>query len=360
MRISRCMIVRDEADTLARCLEPLQGVVDELCIVDTGSTDGTLALARELGARATSFEWCDDFSAARNACLKIASGDWVLVLDADEFLIPDGARAALLEFAQAHPAAIGRVRIKNIEVAGGSAGSSTHISRFFPRCDELRFAGRVHEQLVHSAAEPERLDTGVAALHHGYTHEALVSRRKLERNRALVTRALEEAPLDAYLWYQLGRTEFVAEDHTAAWQALFRSIELLDGERTPFVALLFETAAYSLRALGRSEEALALLVPLVPRFKERPDMLFAQALLWMDTGRLAEAEAGFRACLLLEGADPEGGESALCASTWAPAFNLGVMHEMLQKTAAALDWYRRALAHRPDHQPSLSGIARCS
>jgi glycosyltransferase involved in cell wall biosynthesis len=91
MKISACLIVKDEERHLDRCLSSLQGIVDEIVVVDTGSTDGTLEIAQSHGAVIGSFDWCDDFSAARNASLDLATGDWVLWIDADEALTPESA-----------------------------------------------------------------------------------------------------------------------------------------------------------------------------------------------------------------------------------------------------------------------------
>ena len=357
MHLSLCMIVRDEAETLGACLESVRGVVDEVCVLDTGSTDGTVELARGLGARVESFEWCDDFAAARNASLAMATGDWALVLDADERLSTPAARALLEAFVARHGAAIGRVRLTNLSEQG--AASSVSLSRFFPLRASLRFAGRVHEQLLAEGEPLERLETGVEASHLGYGEELLRSRDKLARNRRLVQAALAERPADAYLWYQLGRTEFVAREFTRALDASQRAIELLAGQETAYVALLFETAAYSLRELGRSAEAHELLSGIAERFSRRSDTRFALALLDMDLGRLAEAEAGFRACLELDGGQPEGGESVRSSATWAPAFNLGVMAEVLQQPEAATHWYHRALEFHPQHEPSKAALLRC-
>lgn len=81
--VSAVMIVKD-AQTLARCLTSLQGWVDEIVVVDTGSTDGTVAVAESFGATIGHFAWVDDFSAARNHALSLATSEWVLVIDADE------------------------------------------------------------------------------------------------------------------------------------------------------------------------------------------------------------------------------------------------------------------------------------
>lgn len=85
-RISLCMIVKNEAHNLQRCLASVAGAVDETIVIDTGSTDATCEIARAFGARVRTFPWNDNFSDARNASLELATGDWVLVLDADEAL----------------------------------------------------------------------------------------------------------------------------------------------------------------------------------------------------------------------------------------------------------------------------------
>jgi len=88
MLISLAMIVKNEEATLAHCLESVRPIVDEMIIVDTGSTDRTVEIAKGFGASVHHFQWCDDYSAARNESLKHCMGEWVLVLDADESIDP--------------------------------------------------------------------------------------------------------------------------------------------------------------------------------------------------------------------------------------------------------------------------------
>lgn len=87
--LSVCMIVHDEENTLPRCLKSVEGLADEIVVVDTGPNDKTISLARKFKARVFHFTWCDDFSAARNLYLKQAAGDWILQIDADEELLPE-------------------------------------------------------------------------------------------------------------------------------------------------------------------------------------------------------------------------------------------------------------------------------
>ena len=150
MKISLCMIVRDEREDLPRLLASVQGLVDEICIVDTGSTDGTPEIARAAGARVESFAWCADFAAARNQSLAMATGDWVLVLDADEAIEDPAARHILERFAAAHPEHAGQVTIVDRQEQGELR---SRVSRYFPRRPDLGYVGRFHEQ-PHFGASP--------------------------------------------------------------------------------------------------------------------------------------------------------------------------------------------------------------
>lgn len=349
-----CVIARDEEASLPRLLASVRGIVDETVVVDTGSRDRTLELARDHGARTGTFAWCDDFAAARNAALELVRADWVLVLDADEELVRQGARERLERFAR-RGADVGRVEIENV---GTSAGSSrVEISRLFRRDAGVRFAGRVHEQLVRDGAPLVRAPTGIVVRHHGYAPAALAARDKLGRNRGLLETALAEAPDDGYAWFQLGRVEHAAGRHAEALAALERALALADDE-DPWAAEALECAGYSLRALGRSVQALALLSELDERFFARPDTCFLRALLALDVGRLDLAETGFRRALELGAAAPSCGESVTAAGTTAPAFNLGVMREVLGDAAGARAWYERVLAFEPGHGEARAGLAR--
>lgn len=357
MRVSLCLIARDEAGRLERCLTSLRGVADELVVLDTGSRDGTPELAARLGARVERFAWCDDFAAARNACLGHARGDWALVLDADEWLSTpaDEARAALEAFAREHPGRVGRLWIENLE--DGAVQTRARLARFVPLDGAHRYAGRVHEQLARDGGPVAAADLGLVLAHDGYARAALQDGRKLERNTRLLERAVDDTPDDGYLWYQLGRTRALAGDPVAALEALEGALSLCD-DGDPWAIAALEEGAYALRALEASAQALALLEQVEARFRGRPDTCFLIALLAMDTGDLARAEAGFRHCLALGVGDPSGAESSPASATVAPAFNLGVMSECCGRLDEARAHYARALDFRPDHGPAREALAR--
>ena len=206
--LSLCMIVKNEEENLRRCLDSVMDVVDELVILDTGSADDTPDIAEAYGAKLHYFLWCDDFAAARNACLTHATGDWVLVLDADEQLAPDvGAR---LREAIADPNGL-VVNLVRQEI-GADQSPYSLVSRLFRRHPSLTFSRPYHAMVDDSVADLMRQEShwtvanlpGVAILHYGYTAEAIASRHKLNKARLAMERFLVTHPGDPYACSKLG------------------------------------------------------------------------------------------------------------------------------------------------------------
>lgn len=206
MGISVCIIAKDEEAFLPACLESVRSFAQEVIVVDTGSTDRTPQLAEEAGARVLHHPWEGDFSAARNRALDAASGDWILVLDADERV-----------FAEDVPLLLGAVGgqadgyflkcINYVDLAGRQIMDEAQVFRLFRNRPDWRFHGRVHEQVldrVTSSGGKVGL-LGVRLAHFGYVDEVLNSKRKPERNLELLGAELQQRPDDPYLYLQQGR-----------------------------------------------------------------------------------------------------------------------------------------------------------
>ncbi|MEO8426637.1 MAG: glycosyltransferase, partial [Verrucomicrobiota bacterium] len=228
-RLTVCLITKNEERFLGQCLESVRDLAQQIVVVDTGSTDWTRDIAVRYGAEVYSFDWSDDFSAARNAALERAIGDWVLFLDADEELLP-GQREALLQAMQDNGAIA--YRLPMIDEGREDEGVS-YVPRLFRNAPGLFFVGRVHEQ-VFSSVEVRRAEWGlenklatIKLLHHGYTKEMVKSRNKIARNLRLLQTALEEMPGEANLLMNLGlelvragRMQGGLEQYDAAFRAL--------------------------------------------------------------------------------------------------------------------------------------------
>jgi glycosyltransferase involved in cell wall biosynthesis/FMN phosphatase YigB (HAD superfamily)/tetratricopeptide (TPR) repeat protein len=205
-RLSVCLIVKNEERFIGRCLKSVQGLASQIVVVDTGSTDRTVDIAKEHGAEIHLFAWCDDFSAARNAALEHATGDWVLVLDADEELSADGREKVKQAM---NDAAVMAWRLPLINV-GREAEGCSYVPRLFRNAPGLFYIGRVHEQ-VFSSIEVRRAEWGLenrigdaTLLHYGYTAEMTRDRNKVERNLRLLEKAIEELPDEPHLLMNYG------------------------------------------------------------------------------------------------------------------------------------------------------------
>lgn len=185
--LSLCMIVRNEKKYLPDCLDSVRGVVDEMVMVDTGSTDGTQALAKGAGAHVIQSSWNGDFSRARNESLQHAKGRWILVLDADERLVRSehATLRCLIEGAmdrEMRPTKAFTLTVK-ASLDGGKTGQTARILRLFPNRPDVRYEWPVHEQVNSSigraglAVEP----APVTILHVGYS-DPQTNREKQKRN----------------------------------------------------------------------------------------------------------------------------------------------------------------------------------
>lgn len=231
MLLSACVIARDEAASLPRCLASLAGLADEVVVYDTGSTDDTVAVAQGAGARVVRGSWPGSFADARNAALGHCRGGWVLSIDADEEAVvvdPAGLRAQLALVPVDVDAL--QVSIDNLGAAG-LAGAYAHVAERLFRRDRCTWRGRLHEQLVADATDGLAISRHLTALrvrHHGYVPDPVVAQAKAQRNLQLAQAEVEDPSLGdrgiALVW--LGRALWAAGRSEEALVALF------DGART--------------------------------------------------------------------------------------------------------------------------------
>lgn len=202
MILSVSMIVRDEESCLATALASVAGA-DELVVVDTGSTDRTKEIAVAHGARLFDFPWCDDFAAARNCSLDHCTGEWVIILDADEELEPGGIAKARAAIARA--GAFRTIGVQTVSARGGD----THVSpRLFRRCPEVRWRGAIHNYLTVAEHNPSDI-----RITYGYSE---AHKRDPDRALRILTRELERNPQAVREAYYLAREHWYRKDYATA------------------------------------------------------------------------------------------------------------------------------------------------
>ena len=208
MKISACYIVKNEEKNLRRSLESLKGQIDELVVVDTGSTDGTKQVAAEYGASLFDFAWQDDFAAARNFALEKVSGDYIVFLDADEYFSAETA-GNLRRVIEANRAADSIcLDWYNYDEETGKRLGIFLVVRLFANKRGFCYKGRIHEQLVRADGGTVDMVTVPAdellIMHTGYSQN--VSRSKGERNLRLLLQELERAEEPGLLYMYLAET----------------------------------------------------------------------------------------------------------------------------------------------------------
>lgn len=193
LKISACYIVKNEAENLAKSIKSLKNQVNEIVVVDTGSTDNTIVVARKLGARVYNFPWQDDFSKARNFALSKAKGDWLILLDADEYFTAKTAGNIRQVIRQAKQADGLLIQMVNYDVDKAEIQDYFYQLRIVRNQQGLHYEGKIHEELKLSEGKsmkffripPEMLEI----YHTGYASS--VSRQKLERNLKLLQQAVD-------------------------------------------------------------------------------------------------------------------------------------------------------------------------
>jgi len=210
--LSLCMIAKNEEKHLPECLKALSPCVDEMIVVDTGSEDATVAIAKAMGAKVHHFQWVDDFAAARNESLRHATGDWVLWMDADDRIEP--ADLTRIHELLGQP----RDRAFFFTLRSGYEGEATTLVkqiRLAPNLPGLHFSSRIHETL-HASIRELRLgmfDTDITVTHVGYAIDEEAMNRKMRRNRRLLQMEAEANPKDFRVWYYLaGTSSALGED----------------------------------------------------------------------------------------------------------------------------------------------------
>ena len=355
MRISACYIVRNEAAKMDRSLGSIERAVDEIVVVDTGSSDDTVKVAEAHGAHVFSFPWRDDFSAARNISLSHATGDWILVMDADEYF-PDGMGNNIHPAIERYGGNADLILFmhRDVDEANGKVLLESYVPRILRRVEGLAYEGIIHEEPRHHGHAIERIAAVPAdellMLHTGYS--ASSARTKGERNLALLQKELDSGcPRDSIYMY-LAETYDGLDDEENTLKYAWLDV---NGGRKSFV---FASRSYRilLRILASRPEA----------YRERRK---AACLAVRDFPELPEFHAEYAECLSLgldyKGAIEEGNKALVLAKAgtgngmepskfdrsaeemlaerigrWRRLLQIGADEVLLQQTAAAGNWQK--------------------
>lgn len=345
--IGLTMIVRNEARCIARCIQSAQSVVDSVTVCDTGSTDGTVEIARNLGAHVVHAVWQDDFSAARNVSLDHSQADWNLVLDADEWL-DSGVTREQLQVSPGTTPFVGLITVRSAFAADGRSGQAeAWLPRLLP--SGVRYHGRIHEQPAHQLKQ-RALD--VLVHHDGY--EPAQAAKKLERNEVLLHAELKRQPNSSYHHFQFA-VHLASQDRwPEALHSFMRSVAL-GGMSQPFAHELAVNLIHAQCRCQQFRDAIDLVPQLQQRWPASSDIHFAIGNLYLDVALahpadavdcwLPAAQQAWLTCLEI-GEHGQGDVHVMGRGSYLAAHNLAVVYEGLGRSSEA-QHYRQIAATSP-------------
>ena len=210
MKISLCVITKDEEKNIERCINSVKSIVDEIVVVDTGSADHTVKIVEELGGKVYYFEWINDFAAARNYALSKVNGDWIIFLDADEYVSKDSLPMLRPVIEKAHQLKLDVVETDwiNINQVNQTFQSSMPITRILKKSPLLGYKGKIHETIHKIKGNIKKLDAvdSIKIFHIGYSTDIVQEKKKSDRNIQLLYKELEKKPNSSNIHFYLAES----------------------------------------------------------------------------------------------------------------------------------------------------------
>ena len=327
----------------------------QVVVVDTGSTDRTKEIIKEVGAELYEFPWPDSFSAARNESLKYAKGKWVFWMDADDTL-PFTSGEIILENALTAPKEISAfvVPVQFVDEGPGAGTRVDHV-KLFRNDPRVRFEFRIHEQNLSSlrALGGEIARSAAVVLHSGYDVSDEGQARKRERDEKLLKLDLAEHPDHPFVLFNLGMTAHFTNAHEDAIQWLTRCIEVSEPSES-HVRKAYALLAGSQNKSGASREALATIEHGLSVVPEDPELHFQAAMLLTEMKRYPEARLHYEVI----GNDIGGHFSSIDMSilTFKRYHNLAGVCSLMNDYPAAKHWWHKALECSPTFMPSANDM----
>lgn len=355
--ISVCMIAKNEEPYIEECLRRLAAYDWEIVVVDTGSTDRTVEIARKYTPNVFHFDWINDFSAARNYSISKATNDYILVVDCDEYLERDEHTDDLIYSltTQVGPKQAGM--FARLSPTFDSATDTTaapvsvvheQIARFFHR-KHTHYQGSIHEQIA--AINGKALSfvpIAITFYHAGYSTLNL-KKEKTSRNIPLLEAELQANGADPYILFQLGQSYFGLSDYERALPYFEKALTLDVNEQEEYVQTMVESYGYSLLYLKQYTKALEL-EGIYSIFSKRADFVFLMGLIYMNNAIFDRAIEEFLKATAISDYAVDG------VNSYKAYYNAGVICECTGNTAKAVTYYKKC----GDYAPATERIRRLS
>ncbi|MDF2557313.1 MAG: tetratricopeptide repeat family protein [Bacillales bacterium] len=288
--LSLCLIVKNEELVLKRCLDSVHNIVDEIIVVDTGSTDRTKEIAQNYVSHVYNFEWTNSFSDARNFAQSKASGKWILVLDADEYVDGDNLKNAIEELKKIKQT-IDAFEVNIYNFTGENAERIVqHKSiRIYKNNPSIHFFRTIHEQLKKENGDLLVGSSNLILYHSGYLKNTVKEKNKGERNKDLIEKQSSLAARTAFDYFNLGNEYFSAGEVNKALESYVTAHKKQPNIQITWVPFCIVLTVNCLIALERYKEALDMIYKKGKNFTHSPDFKCLKANVYMLQHRYDEA-----------------------------------------------------------------------
>lgn len=286
--LSVCIIAKNEEKNIGRCLESIKDLADEIIVVDTGSTDKTVEIAKSYGAKIGHFKWNNNFSDARNASLELATKDWIIFLDADEEM-PKEEGIRLKQLINVTPLEAFHCRLVNI-IQNTNIGDAI-VLRAFKNNPKYRFRGKMHEQVIFSIQEVSGEQsiglTDIKIMHYGYDPDIADMDLKQRRNLELLE-SYDEKDKDGYYYYSLGNEYSRINEIDKALETYYKAYD--PNCRSSYMPYLCVNIAKTLFGCKRYSEEINEIDKFTKLYPDLRDLYFLKALAAIECNKFTLAK----------------------------------------------------------------------
>ncbi|MEW5768503.1 MAG: glycosyltransferase [bacterium] len=361
--ISLCMIVRDEEERLPKCLESVKDLVDEIIVVDTGSKDKTMEIARSFGAKLYQHPWPNSFSAARNISLSYAASDWVLILDADEWL-DQGCIPKIKKILREDKEHVGIIFAVYSETGDGM--SKLYSIRLFKNHQGFHYEGIVHNQLIING---RILTTEFRVYHSGYNLPPDQAKKKLERSAKLLKDGLKKNPDNLYYRFHLAKLYRSHEMYPECIKEALTALNLtktktktIKGKET--LVMLMCDLAYSYYKLHDYREAEKVCLEAVSMCPYYPDIIMVLGFVYSKMGRTEKEIATFKKFIeVVKQREEKPRVDSLMVDTIGLVYNayhyIGEAYLKLSRLDEAITNLKLSIEHNPQNAMAYESLIHC-
>lgn len=297
--VSLCMIAKNEEKHIARCINSAKPYVDQIVVVDTGSTDFTVEIAEELGAEVYHHIWQDDFALARNQSLEHATGDWILFLDCDEALQLETAPLLKEVIQNDH---FQGYWVNIINIYDNQPSSSFVGFRLFRNSPRHRFEIPIHEQILPSVIRNSSSDkigqSNITIYHYGYENDKATHKTKIERNLRILHKAMKNYGHTGFIPFYIAVEHQKLGEYQKALEYYRMSLQ-----KTPltesYAPALIRSMVYCMLNLKQYQEGIDFIDHYLKSYPDYTDLVFLKGALFAAQEKIPQALACMNQCIIM-------------------------------------------------------------